>query len=316
MEPLGALRSREMALRTLPWLAVPLLGLLELGGHFYFSTRAPRVDDWVRVKPSLGELRREGDLVVVAPDWAEPNARYAFGDAWMPLNAVARPDDSAYRRAVEVSIVGASAAELAGWKLVEERRSGKFRFRVLENPQPAAVLYDFVDHVEDAIVFDRTPTGAEVPCKWNPSATRSAGGLHGDPAFPEERHECPGGSGHFVGVTVVEDEHWRGRRCLWALPPNQATLTIRFAGVPVGERIRGYATLPQWIEREGRGAPVEMDVAVSGETIGTYIHRDGDGWKGFDFPTGRRAGSAADVEFRVSSPRPRDRQFCFQADTR
>jgi hypothetical protein len=96
-----------MVLRTLAWLCVPLAGLVELGGHFYFSRRAPNVDEWVRARPSLGALRRPGDLIVVAPDWAEPNARFAFGDAWFPLADVARPDESAYARAIEVDIVGA-----------------------------------------------------------------------------------------------------------------------------------------------------------------------------------------------------------------
>src|SRR6185436_200123 len=66
-------------------LCVRLAGLVELGGHFYFSTRAPKVEDWVRSKASVGSLRRDGDLIVVAPDWAEPNARLAYGDAWFPL---------------------------------------------------------------------------------------------------------------------------------------------------------------------------------------------------------------------------------------
>jgi hypothetical protein len=59
-----------------------------------------------------------------------------------------------------------------------------------------------------------------------------------------------------------------------------------------------------------------MEVSVGGRTIGKYVHRDGDGWKQFDFETGDEPGSVTDVEFRVTSRRPRDRQFCFQADTR
>jgi hypothetical protein len=305
-----------MVLRTLAWLCVPLAGLVELGGHFYFSTRAPKVEDWVRSKPVVGAFHHDGDLIVVVPDWAEPNARLAFGDAWFPLAAVARPDESAYGRALEISIVGASAPELKGWKLVEQRREGKFTYRVLENPRPATVSFDFVDHVSEATVSDVGVGGAATPCRWNPNAPRSAGGLHGDPAFPSQRHECTGGGERFVGVTVIEDERWRGRRCLWAMPPNRAALSIRYTGVMLGRTVRGYAALPQWVEREKRGAPVELEVFAGGESIGKYVHRDGDGWKGFAFATGGRAGTAADVEFKVTSSRPRDRQFCFQADTR
>lgn len=305
-----------MVVRTLAWLCVPLAGLVELGGHFYFSTRAPKVDDWVRAKPVLGALRHDGDLIVVAPDWAEPNARLAFGDAWFPLADVARPDESSYSRAIEVGIVGATAPELRGWKLLEQRRDGKFTYRVLQNPRPEKVLFDFVDHVSEAMVADVSAAGAPTPCHWNPKAARSAGGLHGDPAFPSQRHECSGGSSRFVGMTVIEDERWRGRRCLWAMPPNRAALSIRYPALTLGRTVRGYAALPQWVEREKRGAPVEMEVLAGGEVIGKYVHRDGDGWKAFAFPTGGHAGSVSDVEFRITSSRPHDRQFCFQADMR
>src|SRR5262249_13161270 len=122
-----------MALRGLPWLLVPAVGLAELAGHFYFSMRPPNLTEWVAVTPEVRALQKHGELVVVAPDWAEPNARHAFGDAMMPLADVARADESARTTAIEVSVIGASAPELAGWKIASERRAGKFRLRVLEN---------------------------------------------------------------------------------------------------------------------------------------------------------------------------------------
>jgi hypothetical protein len=304
-----------MVLKSLGWLLVPALGLTELLAHFYFSSRPPNLEEWRGAKPALAALRKHEELVVVAPDWAGPNARYAFGDALMPLADVARADESAYARAIEVSIIGADAPELSGWRVVEERRSGKFRLRVVENPAPAKVSYDFVDHVADAVVRDISPQGHEEACHWNPQARRDAGGLHGDPAFPSARHECPGGEWHFVGATVVEDEKWRGRRCLWSEPSGNL-LSIRFHDVPVGNVVRGYATLPWWIERELRGAPVQMEILVGGDVALEYVHKDGDGWKPFTAKTGTHAGSRTDVEFRIWSHRPRDRQFCFQADTR
>jgi hypothetical protein len=303
-----------MAGKALAWLLVPAFGLAELAGHFYFSTRAPDLAEWRAARGAVAALRAHGELVVVAPDWAEPNARAAFGDALMPVTDVARADVSARARAIEVSIIGASAPELRGWKLVSEQRAGKLRLRVLDNPAPAHVLYDFVDHAPDATVVD-VRDGRETPCPWNPHARRNAGGLHGDPAFPGERHQCLGSESHFVGVTVIEDQEWRGRRCLWAEPSPGAALTVRFHDVPVGKVVRGYATRPWWVERELRGAPVEMTVVVAGQPLGTYVHTDGDGWKPFEMQTGTHAGTRADVEFRVTS-RSHGRQFCFQADTR
>jgi hypothetical protein len=304
-----------MPRKALAWLLVPVLGLTELGAHAYFSTRPPSPEEWRAARPAVAALRRKGELIVVAPHWAEPNARAAFGEELMPLADVARADESAYARALEVSILGSDAPELRGFKLVDERRTGKLRLRVLENPAPAHPTFDFLAEVPNATVAD-VRRDAETPCAFTTTARRSAGGLHGDPAFPAARHVCGGGEAHFVGVTVVEDSEWRGRRCIWAEPTNGAELTIRYHDVPLGRVVRGYATLPWWLERELRGAPVEMRILVNGEDIGSYVHRDGDGWKRFEVPLGAHAGTRADVEFRIHSRRSHDRQFCFQADTR
>jgi hypothetical protein len=304
-----------MPRKALAWLLVPVLGLTELGAHAYFSSRPPSPEEWTAARPAVANLRHHDELIVITPHWAEPNARAAFGDVLMPLADVARPDESAYPRALEVSIIGSTAPELRGWKLVEERRAGKLRLRVLENPAPAHPRFDFLDAVPNAAVADVRRDG-ESPCSFTTTARRSAGGLHGDPAFPSARHMCGGGEAHFVGVTVVEDSEWRGRRCIWAEPTNGAELAIRYHDVPLGSVVRGYATLPWWVERELRGTPVEMRILVNGEEAGAYVHRDGDGWKRFEVPLGVHAGTRADVEFRISSRRSHDRQFCFQADTR
>jgi hypothetical protein len=71
------------------------------------------------------------------------------------------------------------------------------------------------------------------------------------------------------------------------------------------------------IERERKGAPVTMKVRVDGDEIGSYEHRDGEGWKAFSFALGSHArAAAATIEFAVSTRNYRDRHFCFEADTR
>jgi hypothetical protein len=232
----------------------------------------------------------------------------------MPIRDVARPDVSAYARAIEVSTLGVAAPELTGWKVASEERSGKFRLRILENPSPAHVVFDFLARVQEAHVADQTMLG-EAPCPWTTNARREAGGLHGEQAFPAERHQCSVGS-HFVGVTVVEDEQWKGRQCIWAEPAQGYTLSIRWDTVAVGAAIVGHATLPWWWEREKRGAPVELEVLVGGDSMGKFVHRDGDGWKGFRFATGPHAMTVTSVEFRVRANPAPGRSFCFQADTR
>src|SRR5262245_36261464 len=166
------------------WLFVPVLGVIELMAHFVFARRAPRPEDWPKARAPLVELRKDRELVVVAPHWAEPLARQAFGEELMPLRDVARADETSYARAIEVSVLGQSASELSGWRAVSERREGAFRFRLLENPHAAKVRFDFVDGLAPESVVVREPAADELrECRYTPNARVSTGSLPGPPTF-------------------------------------------------------------------------------------------------------------------------------------
>lgn len=297
-------------------IGLPALGLGELGAHVYFSRRAPDFDAWRAIAAPVAAMKQPGDLVIIAPAWADPVARRALGDALMPIRDAARPDESRYAAAIEVGILGQHADELAGWQEEAHREQGKFLLRRLTNPSPARVVFDFVDHLAPPAV-DVRGTEPPVVCAWNPRARIVAGGLGGNPTFPAERFECPGGVFFNVGVTVIADEEFRPRRCIWSHPFKGGEIITRFRDVPLGAVIRGHAGMYWMIERERAGAPVTLAVRVDGETVGEATHVDGDGWASFEFPLGAHAGaSGAVVEFAVTTQNNAHRHYCFEADTR
>ncbi len=296
--------------------AVPLVGLVELGALAFQRARAPGFDEWEGAAGSMRDLRKPGDVVVVAPAWAEPAARRGLGDEVFPIRDVARPDLSRYEHAIELSTLGAEAPELAGWREEERRSAGKFTLRRLTNPSPARVVYDFTDHVRPPFV-DVRGTEPAVACNWNPRAVVAAGGLGGHPTFPAERFECPGGVYFNVGVTVIADEEFRARRCIWSHPFARGEVVTRFREVPLGQVIRGHAGMYWIIERELKGAPVTLTVRVDGDVVGSATHKDGDGWAAFEMPLGAHAGAEkATVEFAVTTTNYSNRHYCFEADTR
>jgi hypothetical protein len=298
------------------FLAIPFLGLAELAAHFWFAKRPPSFDEWGTVVPAVRETKREGDLLVVSPSWADPAARRALGDELMPLRDVARPDATRYEHAVELSILGEHSPELAGWREESHRREGKFLLRRLANPAPVHVLYDFVDHARPPFA-DVRGTDPPVTCTWNAQAALTASGVFGHPIFPKERFECPGGPYFNVGVTVMGDEELRPRRCIWSHPFARGEIVTRFHHVPLGKTIRGHGGIYWIVERERRGAPVTLTVRVDGDTVGRVVHKDGDGWAPFQLDLGAHAGQAdAEVEMAVSSPAYHERHFCYEADTR
>jgi hypothetical protein len=298
------------------WLLLPIAALAELFAFVHDARSAPRIGEWQALRAQIVRLKGPADLVVVAPEWADPLARAAFGDALMPIADVARADVSSYTRAVEVDELGASVTELDGWPVREMHDFGRFRIRVRENPAPARILFSFLDHARPPFLeTSDVASSAERACQFTAHAPVSAGGLHGHLAFPRERYNC-GGEEFFVGVTILDDQEYRPRRCLWAHPRGTGSLRLDFKNVPIGRKIHGFAGLSYFLFRDGNHGPVTLSARVAGQEVGSYTHHDEWGWRGFEFDTARFAGQSADVEFDVHSDDPSDRQFCFYADSR
>ncbi|MBN1609212.1 MAG: hypothetical protein JW940_21460 [Polyangiaceae bacterium] len=298
-------------------LLVPIVGVVELLGHWYFAAAAPRPPEWRLARPRVGELRKNGELVVIAPEWAEPLARSAFGEDIMPLSDLARPDSSAYRRAIEVSILGQRSSELERWRELDRSRFGRFELRLLENPHARPVRFSFVDHLEPGRVeVSEIGGGRATACAWTDRARTRTGGLAGSPAFPRERFNCAGGESQFVGVTVIDDQRYRPRRCIWANPRPEGQIRILYRRVPLGRTLRGYSGLPWMMTRDNQGPPIELRWAIDGQVIKSFSCHDGEGWKAFETAIAGPEGRIADVEFRVSAAAGASRQFCFYADLR
>jgi hypothetical protein len=292
------------------------VGLLELLGQLHFSHAAPGLPEWKALRPAVEGLAQDHPLIVVAPHWAEPNARLALGDQLMPLEHVARAEDSGFEHVLQISILGQSAPELLGWQRVSALGVGRFRLERWRNPAPERVLYDFLAHVEPPALSVALEEGdRSSPCSFGPAKV-SNGELFGHPTFPSPRFSCTSNDWQFVGRTVIEDQDYLPRRCIWAHPPGGGALQLHFDAVPIGQKIRGHGGTPWFFERERHGAEIELEVRVGTEVVGNYRHSDGEGWKAFEFSTERFAGQSLPVEFRVRARAAWQREFCFQAETR
>ena len=300
-----------MRSRSLLFGLVPVLGLAELGMQQYFARRAPDFDDYGALAPKLTALKQRGVPVVVAPAWAEPFVRQAAPAAF-PLSEQTRADDSGFASFLEVSLLGESAPELAGFSVQRTQRVGKFRLSLRQNPKPEPVSFDFVTAVDRGEVEIFTDRGGQrQPCRLAPRARTLTGGLHGHVAYPRQRYDCAGG--RFVGVTLIEDAAYRPHRCGLTQLPADGSVVLSFSAVPAGKRLVGFAGFSYLLGRNDATEAVELDVTEAGQTVGRYRAAGAQGWTRFELS---RAAAPGSVEVSVRRLEPKNSDFCFALEAR
>ena len=312
----------DSAASRLPWkswlfLAVPAVGLLELGAHVYQTSSAVVPDaDWQAARAIVAKSATPADLVVFAPFWVDPVGRAQFGDQLATLDREARPDETRFPRAFEVSIRGAHRAELRGWREVGTERAGKVVVTTFENPAPALPKTILVSQVSPAsMTVTRVDRTGESECVWSESAAPQTGGLGFGPAIPAAKFDCPGGG--FVGVTVIAALDYSPRKCIYAPPQGGGSfIRIRFKNVTFGNLLHGHHGLSAEAERNKADPSVSLKFIVGDHVLGHVVHADGDGWKPFDLNTSDVANTQADLVAEVSSSSGNRRLYCFEADTR
>jgi len=297
-------------------IGVCAVALVETALHFVFRDRAPTKQQWHEVSSRIAALYQRGDLVVVAPSWGEPMARETLGDSIMPLSAVARAGDDAFARVLEVGILGQKRTEFSQWPALRHETFGKFELSIRHNPSWQQVRFDAVEHVDQAslTVSMQRPNGEE-PCQFSDTAPMRAGNLGGDPTSPRSRFSCPGGGIHWVGVTIIDDEQYRPRRCIWAPSSTLGSVVLRFRQVPFGTRLVGHAGAPWLMVRDGVGPPIAVTATTAGGVIGAIGAKDTDGWIRFEWNTDRLQNSVSDLELRIAQT-PSEQRFCFALEAR
>ena len=306
--------SGAMVARRWLWLALPIIGVLELAAHFVELGRVPSESDWAALPDIVRAQRHDGTLIAVTPSWAEPVARRVFGESLMPLSGLARADDTAYPDAIEIAVHGGTAAEFEGWIAEEQIAIGPFTVRRFRNPSAMAPRFDFVAALGPAraVVAEISADAAE-SCPWSDRAQRRTGGLGGPPAFPSKRFMCRSSEFTFAGITVIDDEQYRPRQCIWAHPPPRGALEIEFRDVSLGSEIRGHMGIPWLPARDGLGTPVTLELLIDGSKLEAFDYEERQGWRKFEVSTSRYSTGKHRITWRVHSPRYEYRHFCFEA---
>ncbi len=296
---------------------IPLLGLLELVLHLSQVSSSVPDSDWLAARAAVKALAKPDDLVVFAPFWADPIGREFFKDDVATMEREARPDDSRFPRAIEVSIRGAHLPELAGWTQEARQKVGKITLTTYANPHYTRVIDDLVAHFDpQRTTVWRLDTagpnaGRESPCPITRGRSQT-GNIGFGPATPGEHFGCPSS---FVGISVMQPLDYQAHRCIYSQLPSGGTTRIRFRDVVFGKALHGHHAISWAQERFKQGTPVTISFTAGGHLLGRFVHNDGDSWKPFDMETTDLAGTTGELVVDISTANARERSYCFEAVT-
>jgi hypothetical protein len=291
------------------FVVVPLVGLVELVLLGRQTRDVVSADDWQRTRSWLESHVSAADLVAVSPGWQDPVARSRLGGSLLSASRAARSEERIYPRAFEVSFGGARSPGLTGWRETGREDFGRLTVRTLENPAPAKVIDDVLDHVGKASMTVEHGDGGRL-CGFT-KGSAGTGGLGFGAAIPGERYDC--GDGALAGITILPDLDYEPRQCV-LVPPGGGVVRLRVGGFHFAKSLHGYHGLYAEHERNREGQPVTLVFKHDGETLGRFVHKDGDGWKVFEAPTDGLAGKEGELMIEITSPQRR--HYCFRADSR
>jgi hypothetical protein len=302
---------------------VPLIALAELGLHARQAAQPALDADLAAARAWVVARQQPTDAVVFAPPWIDPLGRKAFAGTQTNESATFA-DATRFARIFEVSTQGASAAELASPNVAEQAQFGAIRVRLAKSVQHAPTAIPFTQlqdptQLQVKVAASEAAGGAVTPCDFARSG--GSGGNWSPPTAPAQ-FACGFGA---VSRVVLPMLDYRPRSCLFApTPGGSKRLVLRFANVHFQQRIAGHHGLMVQAERGLEGADVTLEAFVDAElpnqeivhrSLGSAVHRDGDGWAEFGFATPKLAGQIGDLTIEVQSLAA-GRQYCFDADTR
>jgi len=264
---------------------VTLGALFEAGVALTAQSRVATAIDWQGAGQVVRAGLQPGDLIVIAPEWADQVGRSYFGDV-IPVEMAARADADHYGRIWEVSIRGAHADEVKGLVAKHVEHRGLVTISLYEKPA-VGLSYDFTTHFADARIT-QIDAGRESPC--------------GGPI------RCPGG---LVETRTLEVDYRPHRGIL--VPAETRPTRLTWPEATLGKSLVLYVGLHDYYARKNADGPVDVSVSVDDRQVWKAHFRQSEGWHRYEIPT--LAGTHA-LRLEVSSPQPAWRNLGFHLEAR
>jgi hypothetical protein len=285
-------------------LAAAAAGAVSLLAQAGLAGRLPSGLDWRAAAAVLDRDSRPGDVVVVAPAWAE-RARGEL-PARVPVFSLPRYAQEPLLGVRRVWLVSLSEAPLGGGPIAHDvaaraavsgdsQRLGALTVTRYDLAEPSRALAFLPDRLASAEV-----KSGEAPCARSGPTTLS----------------CPGEGAQRI-AREVREVAGAPRTCISAPPGSAQTGPVSFAfpSTPMGLLLRGGAGVVGRLPSPSR-APIRFAVQVDGEEVAAVeLPAGAPTWKPFETRTGAMSGESHLVTVVLSTAEPAGRTVCFDAWT-
>ena len=289
-----------------------LLGSVLFGayglGFWLLRDRGPNPGQHAEAAAAIRAAFRPGDRIFLLPSYATEAREYLGDLAPVAVKEPLAEDLEPYERVWIYALFDAQRQQAAAFDAAGHRRVQSQRFGggivvdlyELTGPR-MEVVWNALTALPTATVVHERSEGRREPCaRWHAGA--GAG-----------RWVCPRDSSWFYVGAEYHRMGERVRRCLWAHPPREGRLVVRFFDVPWTGSLVGRAGHTLTASKRAR-APIHLDVTVADEAEQRFVFELEDTWRPFRLRT-PLIGTGT-VSFAISSPDNGANHFCFEADTR
>lgn len=291
--------TRRVALAAL--IALVLSGAYAT--HFWATLdgRLPSDDDYRQANERIRARVDAGDVIVLAPSWAERGRAFLTA---APVEAGYDLAHDEYRGTRRQWLV--ALADAPRFDLEDARRTLSTRGRSLWSERIGGLWVELFAIAGPAADFSFTDEAA--------TAEVSIAGTKGEKCRDTGggRHQCSHGPWNHVSPGWHEVDE-RPLRCLWAHPVDEGPLEIRYPDVPLRGVVRVRAALTDSGPGFDKGTPVELELRAAEGSLIRWTIDNRSGVQSFSLPWPESLPERGPVTFAVTSASSQARHFCFDA---
>jgi hypothetical protein len=264
--------------------------------------RMPTDDDYRQSNEYIEKNLLSGDVIVLAPAWAERGRAFLTAAPVFAGYDLATDVYPGTKRQWLVAL-----ADVPRFSLEEARSILKARATSTGAGLRIGALW----------IESFTIAGPQVDFAFADAlrtATVSIAGPKGETCRNMEngRHQCSHADWNYVAAGWHEVDE-KPLHCIWAHPVDEGPLEIRFPDVPLHGALRGRAAFTDEAPAFAHGAPVELAVRLGDMPLGKVTITNRPGIQPIELQIPADAPATGDVTFSVSTTNTGMRHFCFDA---